>query len=89
MTQVLSTISFCSLFAMTYTPPPDWLLNGLVKGFREVISDVVETKTKEAIVQQIEETIVNVNAYLADNPDLLLNVLAIDIDDLEENVVYL
>lgn len=67
----------------------DWLLNGLVKGFREVISDVVETKTKEAIVQQIEETIVNVNAYLADNPDLLLNVLAIDIDDLEENVVYL
>ena len=67
----------------------DWLLNGLVKGFREVISDVVETKTKEAIVQQIEETIVNVNEYLADNPDLLLNVLAIDIDDLEENVVYL
>lgn len=60
-----------------------------MKGFREVISDVVETKTKEAIVQQIEETIVNVNAYLADNPDLLLNVLAIDIDDLEENVVYL
>ena len=50
---------------------------------------MVETKTKEAIVQQIEETIVNVNAYLADNPDLLLNVLAIDIDDLEENVVYL
>ena len=67
----------------------DWLLNGLVKGFREVISDVVESKTKESIVQQIEETILKCNAYLADNPDLLLNVLGIEIDDLEENIVYL
>jgi len=67
----------------------DWLLNGLVKGARDIISDVVESKVKEQIVLQIEEGLANVNSYLASNPDLLLNVLGISIDDLEEHVVYL
>ena len=51
------------------------MLNGLVKGARDIISGVVESKVKEQIVQQIEEGLANVNSYLASNPDLLLNCL--------------
>ena len=67
----------------------DWLLNNLVKGFRDIISEVVESNVKDQIVHQITESVASLNTFLASNPELLLNVLGIAMDDLEEHVIYM
>eukprot|EP00546_Thalassionema_frauenfeldii_P003631 CAMPEP_0178935276 /NCGR_PEP_ID=MMETSP0786-20121207/24431_1 /TAXON_ID=186022 /ORGANISM="Thalassionema frauenfeldii, Strain CCMP 1798" /LENGTH=1600 /DNA_ID=CAMNT_0020613357 /DNA_START=111 /DNA_END=4914 /DNA_ORIENTATION=+ len=66
----------------------DWVLNKAVKHFANEITGVVETNLKQEIRNQIDNVLENVNAYVIVNPELMLRILGISIDDLEENQVW-
>ena len=66
----------------------DWIINKVVTGFAKQITEIVEMNLKEQIVGQIHLALENLNAYIEVNPDLMLGLLGITIDDLEENVVW-
>lgn len=66
----------------------DWLLNKAVKGFAEQITQVVALNLKEQIEVQTKKAIEQLNSYFLVNPDILLNILGITMDDLEDHVVW-
>jgi len=66
----------------------DWLLNQAVKGFSESITTVVESNLKEQIQEQLKSTLEKLNSYFHVNPEILLSLLGITMDDLEEHVVF-
>lgn len=66
----------------------DWILNRAVHTFQDSITKIVEENLKEQIFEQIKQTLENLNSYFRVNPNALLNLLGISIDDLEENVVW-
>jgi len=66
----------------------DWILNKIVKGFSDSITEIVELNLKEQIISQIHNALEHVNAFVEVNPELMLGVLGITIDDLEENIVW-
>ena len=65
----------------------DWILNQVVKGFEENITRAVEENLKDQVKDQIRVALEHLNSYFTMNPDLLLGLLGITMDDLEENVV--
>jgi len=65
----------------------DWILNGVLKGFRHQITEIVEANLKEQIMAQVHTLLDQVNTYLDTNPDFLLNSLEIGVDDLDESIV--
>jgi len=66
----------------------DWILNRVVSGFSDAITEIVQLNLKEQIISQIHITLEHINAFIEVNPDLMLSVLGITIDDLEENIVW-
>ena len=66
----------------------DWILNQAVKGFEDNITRAVEENLKDQVKDQIRVTLEHLNSYFVMNPDLLLGLLGITMDDLEENVVW-
>lgn len=66
----------------------DWVLNRAVKAFGENITKVVEENLRDQILEQSRAAIENLNAYFLVNPNMLLSLLGISMDDLEENVVW-
>ena len=65
----------------------DWLLNSVLKGFRNQISEIVEAILKEQITQQVHSLLENANGFVDSNPDLLLGALGITLKDLGESIV--
>ena len=66
----------------------DWLLNKIVSNFTNGITQVVRENMKEQISLSINEVLHHLNSYIEVNPDLMLQILGITIDDLEENVAW-
>lgn len=66
----------------------DWLLNKVVQGFSANITEIVEMNLREQIISQIHQVLENLNNFIEGNPEIVLKVLGITIDDLEENIVW-
>ncbi len=66
----------------------DWLLNKIISNFTKGITQVVRENMKEQISLSINEVLHHLNSYIEVNPDLMLKILGISIDDLEENVAW-
>jgi hypothetical protein len=66
----------------------DWLLNRVVKTFAGNITKVVEDNLREQIMEQCQNVVDNLNAYFEVNPNMLLSILGISIDDLDDTVVW-
>ena len=62
----------------------DWLWNALLKGFRQQITEIVQTNLKENIKKQVRAILEQVNEFIDANPHLLMNALRITMKDLEE-----
>ena len=62
----------------------DWFLNRAVKQFEEKLTDIVEANLKEQVQLHTQVALENLNSHFSLNPDLLLGILGISIDDLEE-----
>lgn len=66
----------------------DWAINKVVNSFSDNITQVLEENLKEQILEQTRIGIENLNSYFLVNPDMLLSILGISMEDLEENVVW-
>lgn len=66
----------------------DWLLNKVVKSFEDNITQILATNLNEQIREQMELALTNLNGYFAVNPDLVLGLLDITMEDLEEKVIW-
>ena len=66
----------------------DWFLNQVVERFSENIARIMATNLKEQVQVQIELALENINSYFAVNPEMLLGLLGITMEDLEEKVVW-
>jgi hypothetical protein len=66
----------------------DWLLNKVVKGFEDNITQIMAVNLSDQVRDQIDLALENLNSYFQVNPDLILELLGISIDDLEEKVVW-
>jgi hypothetical protein len=66
----------------------DWLLNKVVKGFEDSITQIMAANLVDQVKEQLNLALENLNSYFEVNPDLLLGLLGITMDDLEEKVVW-
>ena len=66
----------------------DWLLNKIVDGFGDRFAEIISSNLCEQVRNQMEEALVNINGYFAENPKVLLGVLDITLDDLDEMTVF-
>lgn len=66
----------------------DWVLNKLVSNFSDKITMIVRENIQSAMTLSIENALDTMNKYIEVNPDPILKILGIDIDDLEENVAW-
>jgi hypothetical protein len=66
----------------------DWVLNKIVSNFSAKITQAVRENLQEQVTLTIDNTLESLNKYIEVNPDLMLKVLGITIDDLEENVAW-
>jgi len=66
----------------------DWLLNKTVQQFSEKITTVLQANLEEQVQLQVQNALENLNTYFVVNPELMLGLLGITMDDLDENVVW-
>jgi hypothetical protein len=66
----------------------DWLLNKVVTSFSDNITQIVAANLKEQVREQIDVALQHANSYFEVNPELILSLLGITMDDLEEKVVW-
>jgi len=66
----------------------DWLLNKIVSNFTKGITQLVRENMKEQISLSINDVLEHLNSYMEVNPDIMLKILGITIDDLEENIAW-
>ena len=66
----------------------DWLLNKIVEGFGDKFTEVMSTNLCDQLRKQIEEALHNLNMYFEANPDVLLGLLDVSLDDLDDRVVW-
>jgi hypothetical protein len=66
----------------------DWLLNKAVDAFADDITKVVEDNLRDQVQEQARKALDSLNSYFLVNPNMLLNLLGIAMDDLENNVVW-
>ena len=66
----------------------DWLVNKAVHAFSDDITKAVEENFREQVEQQAKSALENLNAYFLLNPNMLLNLLGISLDDLDDNVIW-
>jgi len=66
----------------------DWLLNKIVEGFGDRFADIISTNLCDQVRKQMNEALQNLNGYFGENPEFLLGMLDISLDDLEEMTVF-
>jgi hypothetical protein len=66
----------------------DWILNKAVHVFEANITRVVADNLRDQIEEQAKNAIENLNSYFLVNPNMLLNILDVTMDDLDERVVF-
>jgi hypothetical protein len=66
----------------------DWFLNKIVEGFGEKFTEITSANLCDQLRRQIEEALHNLNMYFEANPDVLLGLLDVSLDDLDERVVW-
>lgn len=66
----------------------DWLLNKVVQGFEDSITEVVATNLEDQVREQVDLILDNLNSYFAVNPAIVLGLLGISMDDLAEHVEW-
>lgn len=66
----------------------DWLLNKVVKSFEDSITGILAANLNEQVREQMDIAIGSLNDYCAVNPEIVLGMLDITIDDLEEQVYW-
>lgn len=66
----------------------DWLLNKVVSNFFDKITQIVKENLRKQMALSVENALETLNKYIEVNPDLMLKILGISIDDLEENVAW-
>ena len=66
----------------------DWILNKVVSNFSDAITQIVRDNLKEQFQLIVDNALETLNHYIEVNPDLMLKILGITIDDLEENVAW-
>ncbi|KAG7347921.1 hypothetical protein IV203_016626 [Nitzschia inconspicua] len=66
----------------------DWLLNKIVDGFGDKFTEIMSANLCEQVRNQMDEALHNLNQYFASNPNVILGLLDISLDDLEERVVW-
>jgi hypothetical protein len=66
----------------------DWLLNKVVRGFEDSITQIVATNLGDQVREQVHLALENLNSYFEVNPDVLLGLLGISMEDLGESVVW-
>lgn len=66
----------------------DWLLNKLVDGFGDKLTEIMSANLCEQVRNQIDDALSNLNQYFATNPKVILGLLNISLDDLDERVVW-
>ena len=66
----------------------DWLVNKAVHAFGDDITKVVEENLQEQVHQQAKAALENLNSYFLVNPNMLLNLLGISMEDLDDNVIW-
>jgi hypothetical protein len=67
----------------------DWLLNKIVEGFGDKFTEVMSTNLCDQLRKQVEEALHNLNSYFETNPDVLLGLLDVSLDDLDDRVVWI
>jgi hypothetical protein len=66
----------------------DWLLNKIIGNFSGKITNIVRENLQGQLGLAFEKGLETINKYIEVNPDLMLKILGITIDDLEENVAW-
>ena len=66
----------------------DWILNRVVKSFEDSITEVVASNLKDQVKEQVNVALESMNSYFKVNPDIILGLLGISIEDLDEKIVY-
>lgn len=66
----------------------DWLLNKVVKGFEDSITHVVASNLNDQVREQVDLILENLNSYFEVNPEIVLGLLGISMDDLGEHVAW-
>ena len=66
----------------------DWLLNKVVQGFEDSITEVVASNLNDQVREQINLALESMNSYFRVNPDIILGLLGISIEDLDEKIVW-
>ena len=66
----------------------DWLVNKAVLAFGDDITKVVGENLREQVHQQAKAALENLNSYFLVNPNLLLDLLGISMEDLDDNVIW-
>jgi len=66
----------------------DWVLNKIVSNFSDKITQIVIDNLKDQIALSINAALENLNKYIEVNPEIMLKILGITIDDLEENIAW-
>jgi hypothetical protein len=66
----------------------DWLLNKIINNFSGKITNIVKENLQSQLSLAFEKSLETINKYIEVNPELMLKILGITIDDLEENVAW-
>lgn len=66
----------------------DWLLNKVVQGFEDNITEVVATNLEDQVREQVDLILDYLNSYFEVNPAIVLGLLGISMDDLAEHVEW-
>lgn len=66
----------------------DWLLNPVVSGLSDSITEIIQATLKEQMESQIQDALDHVNSFIERHPHILLHVLGISMEDLDESIVW-
>eukprot|EP00536_Pseudo-nitzschia_multiseries_P014949 jgi/Psemu1/291736/fgenesh1_pg.795_\ len=66
----------------------DWLLNKIVEGFGDRFTDIISANLCDQVRKQMGEALDSLNGYFEENPEFLLGMLDISLDDLDEMTVF-
>jgi hypothetical protein len=66
----------------------DWLFNSLVRNFSDSITAIIRLNLKNQLLKTINATIAGINSYIEANPEILLKLLGITLDDLDMNTAW-
>lgn len=65
----------------------DWLVNKAVDVFSDDITKVVAENLQDQVLEQVRKAIDSLNSYFCVNPNMLLNLLGISMEDLDDHIV--